>query len=50
MKITETLSRANSINPTHAEKVRSDRSSGRIFGLAVIAVFFVVLVLNAISY
>jgi hypothetical protein len=30
--------------------VRSDQSTGQIFGLAVIAVSLVILILNAISY
>jgi hypothetical protein len=50
MKITKTLSRAKSTNPPQAEQVRSNQSSGQIFGLAVTAVFFVMLILNAISY
>ena len=50
MKIIKTLPSANSINPSHAERVRSDQSSGQILGLAVTAVFFVMLILNAIFY
>jgi hypothetical protein len=33
-----------------SEKVRRKRSSGQIFGLAATAVFFAMLILNAISY
>jgi hypothetical protein len=50
MKNTKALSRAKSTNPPQAEQVRSNKSSGQIFGLAVTAVFFVMLILNAISY
>jgi hypothetical protein len=48
MKITNTLSRAKSINLP--QEVRSNQSSGQILGLAVTAVFFVMLILNAISH
>lgn len=33
-----------------SEKVRRNQSSGQIFGLAATAVFFAMLILNAISY
>jgi hypothetical protein len=50
MKTTKTLSRAKAINPLQPEQVRINQSSSRIFGLAVTAVFLVMLILNAISY
>ena len=43
MKITKTLSPATT-------QVRSDQSSSHVLGLAVTAVFVVMLILNAISY
>ncbi|HEV2717538.1 MAG TPA: hypothetical protein VGU64_19885 [Terriglobales bacterium] len=50
MRITKTLSRVKSTNAPQAELVRRKQSSGQIFGLAVTAVFFVMLILNAVSY
>jgi hypothetical protein len=50
MKITKTSGRAKSTNPTQAQQVRSDQSSGQILGLAATAVLFVMLILNVISY
>lgn len=50
MKTTKTLSRVKSSIPPQAKQVRSDQSTGQIFGLAVSAVFLVILILNAISY
>jgi hypothetical protein len=50
MKITKTFSRARSNNPAQGQQVRSNQSSGQAFGLAVTAVLFVMLILNAISY
>jgi hypothetical protein len=48
---TNTLSGAKSTNPPQAEQVRSNQSSSsQIFGLAATTVFFVMLILNAISY
>ena len=37
------------VKQSAASKVRSDQSTGQIFGLAVSAVFLVILILNAIS-
>jgi hypothetical protein len=50
MKITKTLSRAQLTNPSQAEQVPSNHSSGQIVSLGATAVFFVMLILNAISY
>jgi hypothetical protein len=50
MKMAKALSRATQTNPSEAEQAPSNRSSGRIVGLSVTAVFFVMLILNAISY
>jgi hypothetical protein len=50
MNITKTLSNAKPSNQPQAEHVRGNQSSGEIFGIAATAVFFVVLILNAISY
>jgi hypothetical protein len=50
MKITKNFPGERPTNPPQAQQVRSDQSSGRIFGLAVTAVLFVMLILNAISY
>jgi hypothetical protein len=48
MKITKNFPGARPANPLQV--ARSNQSSGQIFGLAVTAVWFVVLILNAISY
>jgi hypothetical protein len=45
MKTTET----SSVKPRN-QPVRSNQSSGQIFGIAATAVFFVILILNATSY
>ena len=50
MKMAKALSRATQTNPSEAEQVSSNQSSGQIFSLSVAAVFFVMLILNAISY
>jgi len=50
MKIMNTFSSAKSTNSPQSKQVRSDQSSSHIFGLAATAVFFVMLILNAISY
>jgi hypothetical protein len=50
MNITKTLSRVKSNNPPQAKQVRNDQSTGQIFGLAVTALFLVILIRNAISY
>jgi hypothetical protein len=51
MRFIKTLSGAKSTNPPQAEQVRINQSSsGQIFGLAATTVFFVTLILNAISY
>jgi hypothetical protein len=49
MTVTKTLSGAKSKSAA-SEKVQRSQSSGQIFGLAVTAVFFTMLILNAISY
>jgi hypothetical protein len=49
MKPTNTLSGAKSTNP-QPEKVRRNQSGDQMFGLAATAVFFVMLIMNAISY
>jgi len=51
MKIMKTFSSAKSTNSPQSKQVQSDQSSsGQIFGLAATTVFFVMLILNAISY
>jgi hypothetical protein len=50
MKKTKVLSRAISIAAAHAEQMQGSQSSGRMFGLTAMAVFLVMLILNAISY
>jgi hypothetical protein len=45
-----TVSGGETSNPPQTQPVRSDRSSGHLFGLAATAVFFVMLILNAASY
>jgi hypothetical protein len=50
MKIMKTFSSAKSTNSPQSKQVRSDQSSSHIFGLAATAVFFVMLILNAVSY
>ena len=50
MKIMKTFSPAKSTNSPQSKQVRSDQSSSHILGLAVTAVFVVMLILNAISY
>jgi hypothetical protein len=50
MKAIETLSGAKSTNSPQADQVRSNQSSGQMLGLAVTAVFLVMLILKAISY
>jgi hypothetical protein len=48
MKTTKNFSGDSPTNPPQA--ARNNQSSGQIFGLAVTAVLFVMLILNAISY
>jgi hypothetical protein len=50
MKITKTLSRAKSTDPSHAEQVRSNQSKRSNLWPSRNREFFVMLILNAISY
>jgi hypothetical protein len=50
MKIMETFSPVKPTDAPESKQVRNNQGSSRIFGLAVTAVFAVMLILNAISY